>query len=236
MTLSGGVFNSWLIRSSLIEFGLVPSPNSLKWILGLEANWSIHSSKIDIFKAELNEENGYSRQDWQVTANQFVNNTVNKRIELDEPYKWQITANGLSLQWDSFALVADPHHRANAVLENINASTNSLTLTEHELNDGDEILLTPDLDAVLPTGIPEDTIFYVVNSDPNTLQISETINGTALNFLDSGTGDIRLRYANGHLIEGAINSEAQTIIAGTTQDFLWDYKKLNTQILTGNIW
>lgn len=66
------------------------------------------------------------------------------------------------------------------------AGTDAATDTAHGLSDNDEIRVSST--GTLPAGLSEDTPYYLVNSDANTWQFSETVGGSVVNITDAGTG------------------------------------------------
>ncbi|MGK7926889.1 MAG: hypothetical protein AB4290_16880 [Spirulina sp.] len=235
MAISGGTTREWVSYLAQLQWGLVPTPQSFKFILADNAAWTSSTPKIDYIKTEIDEENGYSRYDLLILESEIIYDSLSKRMELSSPKRWNVTANGLALQWNGFALLANASERANALLESVNAATDTLTLTAHGLTDGDEVIIRPEAGATLPTGLTED-IFYVVNSTANNFQLSATHGGLAIDFTDNGSGDFRLKYANGLVVQAYVNDQTQTIPDGSTQPFDWDFKLFNSGLLTGNDW
>jgi hypothetical protein len=65
------------------------------------------------------------------------------------------------------------------------SSTNTFTDNGHGLDNNDYVQI--DGGTASPTGINESKRYYVVNSDTNTFQVSETYGGTPVTFSDDGT-------------------------------------------------
>lgn len=69
---------------------------------------------------------------------------------------------------------------------NANATSNTLTLADASLPNDTAVYLYSD--GTYPAPLDVDIIYYVVNSAGNTLQLSLTSGGAAINLTDAGTG------------------------------------------------
>ena len=68
------------------------------------------------------------------------------------------------------------------------ADTDVITVTGHPFSNGNRLTVYKATDGSLPTGLTERRIYYVVNASTNTLQLSETEGGTAIDLTTDGTG------------------------------------------------
>jgi len=76
------------------------------------------------------------------------------------------------------------------------ASPGVLTINAHGLSNGAPVFLeTAGIGASLPTGLAERTLYYVVNATANTVQLSTTNGGTAINTSGSQSGTHKLYYS-----------------------------------------
>lgn len=65
-------------------------------------------------------------------------------------------------------------------------SSDLITSVNHGFDNDDQVtVISSD---VVPAGLAEGTKYYVINSTPNTLKLSLTSGGAAVNITDSGTG------------------------------------------------
>jgi hypothetical protein len=67
------------------------------------------------------------------------------------------------------------------------ATADTLTWVNHPFSDGDRVRLFTD--SVLPGGLVNTTLYWVVNSTDDTFQVSATEGGSAIDITDAGTGD-----------------------------------------------
>lgn len=68
-----------------------------------------------------------------------------------------------------------------------NASTNTLTASEHGLINGDTVFIA-NVGGLPPSPLAVDTVYYVVNRTDDTLQLATSAGGSAVDLLDTGTG------------------------------------------------
>jgi hypothetical protein len=61
----------------------------------------------------------------------------------------------------------------------------------HGLANGNSVLVWPTIGAVLPTGVAEDTEYFVVGVTTDTFQLSLTLGGAAINITAIGDGDVQ---------------------------------------------
>jgi hypothetical protein len=70
-------------------------------------------------------------------------------------------------------------------------TADTLTSAAHGLVNGNSAVVWPTIGAVLPTGLAEDTEYFVVGATTDTLQLSATFGGAAINLTAIGDGDIQ---------------------------------------------
>lgn len=70
-------------------------------------------------------------------------------------------------------------------------TADTLTSAAHGLVNGNSVLVWPTIGAALPTGLSEDTEYFVVGAATDTLQLSATLGGAAINLTAIGDGDIQ---------------------------------------------
>lgn len=68
----------------------------------------------------------------------------------------------------------------------LNADTDTFTLEEHPLSDGD--IVNVSTYGTLAAGLTEGKTYYVVNKADDTFQVSESLDGAAVDLTDTGTG------------------------------------------------
>lgn len=71
-------------------------------------------------------------------------------------------------------------------IESINLATDTITITNHGLSDGDFVGLATTIDA--PGGLNPPTSYYVRDAATNTLKLTNTPGGTAFNITSQGLG------------------------------------------------
>jgi hypothetical protein len=87
--------------------------------------------------------------------------------------------NGVAKITASATIVADSIFTADA-------TTNTLTATEHGLNDGDDVTLKSS--GTLPGGLSTQIRYYVMNATANTLQLSPVLGAAAVDITSAGSG------------------------------------------------
>jgi hypothetical protein len=79
---------------------------------------------------------------------------------------------------------------ANPLVFTALASTDVLTVPGHAFVNGDEVVVIDTDGSTLPTGLSEATVYFVVGVSGNTLQLSATSGGSAINLTADGAGHI----------------------------------------------
>ncbi len=94
------------------------------------------------------------------------------------------------------------------------AAGNRWSALAHGMFDGDRVTVSSD--DVLPGGAEPGRLYYVVNSDTSSLELSLTLNGVAIGLSDNGTGAHRLhKWAQGELAQIAVFDEGWRGLAAT---------------------
>jgi hypothetical protein len=144
---------------------------------------------------------------------------ANNRVELDNE-RFTFVASGGQIAHQGFFTLWGAAANANIVISTINATSDQITTSSaHVLATGDAVMITADV-GTQPAGTSGTTIYYarVISSTVVTLHptaIDSVNNSNTINIADSGTGTIRLRYANGAIDQNGYGPQAVTI--GDTQ-------------------
>lgn len=72
------------------------------------------------------------------------------------------------------------------------ASTDTLTSPAHGYADDDQVVVWAGIGAGLPTGIVEGTVYWVISSATDTLQLALSQGGVAIDLTAAGDGDLQL--------------------------------------------
>ena len=70
-------------------------------------------------------------------------------------------------------------------------TANTITSAGHGLVNGNSVLVWATIGAALPTGLAEDTEYFVVGAATDTFQLSATLGGAAINITAIGDGDVQ---------------------------------------------
>lgn len=238
MAQSQGFFDSWLLYKEKMSWGLLPAPDPTKTrvILCNGAAWGSSASKLDVLSSEINQEYGYSRYAWGLTAPDITFDAIDKRVEIAEA-AWGQTATGGSIQWNGVAILANADAVANRIITSVNAATDTFTVSAHGRTNGDQIIITADANGTLAGGLPvTPAIVYVINATTNTFQASLTLGGTAINLTDAGVAPMRMRCANGEIVAGYRDTTSSLIPSGATRQFNWNSSHSNSAAVVGATW
>lgn len=74
----------------------------------------------------------------------------------------------------------------------VNATSDTITLTGHGLNNSDQVRIVLVGSGSIPGGLAASTAYYVVNKTANTLQLSSTDGGAAIDITSTGSGSLYL--------------------------------------------
>lgn len=72
------------------------------------------------------------------------------------------------------------------VAAGVEASTDELLMPGHGFANDETVIVFPTAGASLPAGLTEGTIYYVINSDANSIELSLTQGGSAVNITGDG--------------------------------------------------
>jgi hypothetical protein len=170
-----------------------------------------------VVAAELTEANGYNRKLYNPGTNSY--SSGNKRVE-SPAVNNALVASGTSLQYDSTALIFNGASGANKGFTNANvdAGTNTITVTTHGLANGDAIVLTADAGSTLAGGLTAGTLYYAAAVTSDTFQVSTATDGSAIvDITNAGSGNMRLRYAKGLLVWVGPYGSTETIADGASR-------------------
>lgn len=233
-----GFFNSWLLYREKLSFGLVPAPNPAhtRAILCNAAAWGSSATKLEVLLTEVNQQYGYTRHTWDLTAADVTYDAVDKRVEIVEE-TWHQAATTDSIQWNGVVVMVGASATANRVVNSIDAAASTFTLAGHGLTENYEIIMTADPGGTLAGGLPvTPQILYARNVTANTYQVALTNGGAPITLTNAGIGALRVRYAGGEIVAGYRDNVAKLIPPSATREFVWDFKSLNIAPATGLIW
>lgn len=179
---------AWLANYAYRDSGL----NFYAILLNNSASLSKSTSTIiDVLSLEPLTSTGYSRQ---LLSLNFAPAT-DKVTATASP---SFTANSTStIQFDRIMILGDGKAIANSEVASISSDT--INSTAHGLTDGDKVFFT-NVSNSFPSGISDNTIYYVVNAATNSFQIASTLGGSALSLGTTYSGILVARCANGQLM------------------------------------
>jgi len=200
-----------------------PLPDRTKFY-GLLVNYAFGtlsdiSAKSDVIGGEIVKTagNNYSRFNAAFGAGSFYDGG-NKRWQM--PVASWTASFPEAIQYDAVILLADSVPDTSlSVTITTGTPANFATVSNHNLNNGDEIVFTADAGGTLPPPLSHDALYYVYNVlDYNNFQVSTlppSSSGSApLDLSISGSG-VRLRYAKGKLVGLRIEDSPITLPANT---------------------
>ncbi|MFK0731417.1 MAG: hypothetical protein ACFKPT_02590 [Gloeotrichia echinulata GP01] len=231
-----GIFtNAWITESSKILFRGSTPPNPVKFRLCLAntATLSRVSSLADFLANELLPANGYSRQLANFSDGTY--DTTDQRLELPI-INASFSASGGSMQFQTAFLMADAASVASKSFTdaNVNATSNSITITSHGFANGDKLIFTADALATLPGGITAGTIYQVSGVTTNNFQLQPSGGGSTIDITDTGSGTFRARSADGIIVAYAVESSPVTIADGQGYSYNIPVVVLNSGYVTGS--
>lgn len=213
--------NQWLTYVAELAFleGTAPKANQFYFAFADSNALSRTSTPIDVAIAELKTINGYVRT--QAVYEQGMISTANRRYDLPTE-TGVVTATGATLQFQTVVLMANANSRANVLFNaatDVDASTNTITIANHGLSNGDDILFTLEPAASIPGGLAINTGYKAINVTTNTLQVSS--DGTnPIDITSVGSGQCRLRYVPKLIVGLEEFDEPQLIQSG--RQFYYD--------------
>jgi hypothetical protein len=101
-----------------------------------------------------------------------------------------------------------------------NAGTDAITIAGHGLSNADRVCLYATSGAALPGGLSASTLYFVINKTNDTIQLSPTSGGAAVDITDAGSGDWYVAKSPASsailpLLAATANSFAGSITAAT---------------------
>jgi hypothetical protein len=194
-------------------------PNAAKYYLCLADTTLLTraSTRADFIAAELLQTNGYARSNLVFSAGSFSN--PNKRYDA-ALVTGSFAASGGSFQFQTAFLIANGHATANKTISDtdINASTNTITATAHGLSNGAEVLLTAQGGSTLPSGITSGTIYTVIGTTTNTLQLSSD-GVSAIDITSTGSGNFYVRYVPDRIVLLDVLSDPRLLLDGKSYEY-----------------
>lgn len=125
---------------------------------------------------------------WQRTGNSKSNaNAITFPVATADQQRathWAIYATNVATEPRAYGELLGPGKTVSAV----DTSTDTLTSAGHGLSNGDRVKVRSE--GAVPAGLSEATTYYVVGATTNTLQLSLTSGGAAVNLTDAGYGTI----------------------------------------------
>src|SRR5262245_25784540 len=73
-------------------------------------------------------------------------------------------------------------------VESVSAAANTLTLTAHALVNDDPVAVV-NIGGSLPSPLLAPVVYYVIKIDNDTIKLTATVSGSAIDLTDAGTGD-----------------------------------------------
>lgn len=165
-------------------------------------------TEAELFRAEVTEENGYTRNAIAPTT-PAVWSAANAAAERTMQNS-SVTASGGTITYDSYAIIRNGTATANKVAT-ATAANNSFSVVGHGLSAGDRILITADPTATMPAGLDALTFYYAQPIDADSFTLLDAPGGAGVAFTDAGSGTLRLRYAAGVAGWHATQSSTRTI-------------------------
>lgn len=80
------------------------------------------------------------------------------------------------------------------LVEDSSADDDTITVTNHPFADGERVVVYKATDGALPAGLTERKIYYIVNAAEDTVQLSLTEGGAAVDITQAGTGQWYIGY------------------------------------------
>lgn len=231
-----GIFtNAWISKSAQILYRGTTPPDSSKFRLCLANTAALTraSSLADFVSSELVPSNGYSRASTNFGGDGSYD-TGDQRHEMPT-VNASFTASGGALQFQTAFLMADAAATPSKSFTdtNVNATTDTITITSHGFSNGDRLVFTADALATLPSGISASTIYQVAAATTNTFTLQPNGGGSTINITDTGSGTFRARTANGIIVAYAIESTPITIPDGQGYSYQIPLVLLNSGYVTG---
>lgn len=222
----GAYFREEIIRGLGYHFGrgTLISPSTFRAIL-LTDSVAIadNSSAIDVLKRELKNADNYARVAFAPDGAAW--SEPNSRAEFPEAnVTIAVTAGATVLNFDGIAVIGSVGTPANGTITSISGDT--ITLNGHGRANGDAIFATSTDN--YPSGLPADSIRYVINAATNTFQLATLPGGSAIALGTSWSGTLTAHYlGTTKLIGWHQLSEAVTLNPSQTRSFVLNFSSDN---------
>lgn len=219
------LFRSWMryqMEQSFYFDGVTPNPDKVKfYTLLCNGNLGDTSGKEAIFSSEIvaNASNNYSRFN-ALFSGPPTYDGANRRWQMP-PLSWS-RSFGQAIQYNALVLVANASPNANTpVTVTPGSPATFATTSNHFVAVGEEVLFTVDDTGSVPTGMTQQSIYYVSEViSATSFRVSSTKNGTSVNVSNAGSG-FRLRYCAGILVGLRTEDSLITIPTGAVKS--WDF-------------
>lgn len=227
--------NSFETRRTLVMFRGATAPVAGTFYMCLaDTNTLTQDNVIEDFVAEeLPVGNGYSRQLVTFSSDGSFDLTDN-RHEI-EPDLVTFTASGAALQYQTAFVLqdADPVANQNFAPGDVDAGTDTITITAHGLVAGEFITFTPDVASTLPAPLVSGTKYEVFNDTVNTFQVTTVGGVSAIDLTTVGSGTFKVRNAAGDIAWYILEDSQITINDGDSRSFQQPIIAANTGFVTG---
>ena len=210
-------FNSVLSNLVQVYFLGEAPPSTFRLILCKDAAWDAGATMAQIIASEVAQTNGYSAP--ALTGGSEAYDSVQARSELAYP-ALSFTAAGGAIEYDDAVVLADAPSTRSRTIDAVDAAADRLTVSGHGLANDDKVMITADTGATLPTGLSGTAIYYAKAIDANLIELyQEEALTTKVTWPDTGSGSLRLRYANGSPVLYRRFDSTQAIADGATTPF-----------------
>jgi hypothetical protein len=206
---------TWIRKSSNPTYN---EPQSFCLLLLSGNGFSVTSTWEELLAGELIESDGYERQLLTFSSSIFDTNKITLTSDAVE-----ISATGLSLQFDAICLVADASINANKPVVSMTASSDYVNVVDHGLSINDAVMFTGD--GTVSTGIEKDVIYYVKAISGNDFSLTDEPDSDLIDLTTDSSGSLTLHYANGWAELLAVMSQTETILNGTTSSFVVEWER-----------
>ena len=154
--------------------------------LGAVSDNAVPDYFLDAFLIRCNEWLHRVEQ-WIHEANpEAIFDDINNTGTIPEEYSFVNGAQRITLDSDIVKVRKVEAHDATLTADFTAAASNVITSAAHGLSNGNRITLTTT--GTLPGGLSTSAIYYVIEKTTNTFELSATLDGSAVDITDTGTG------------------------------------------------
>lgn len=150
------------------------------------------SSLLQIIQAE-EAQTGYERKIFARSSVSF--DATQNRAETSGSVSWSVAADGLSLIFDTIALIEGTTTFQGQDVTAIDGATNRYTISSNSFNNGDRVVVAARIGGTVPTAATE--ILTIANRTSNSVQLVDSNNQVVP--VSGGVLPLRLKNANGTL-------------------------------------